>query len=226
MTYDDHMRTRLDNLFQALGARRDKTKNALDYVFAHYTDPARHYHDLSHISDCLTGLDFLWYFEMTRRHTSMEHATVELALWYHDLVYDPKLHNNEELSVAILRDHAREIDLSAVTVEAACRAIRATAHTHMKPENFLDECVVDIDLNILRTPEPRFDDYERKVREEYSFVDDASWIAGRTQVLQSFLDREWIYSTPTFRKFEGDARANIKRSLARLAKGEVLRMVR
>jgi predicted metal-dependent HD superfamily phosphohydrolase len=39
--------------------------------------------------------------------------------------------------------------------------------------------------------------------------------------------RDWIYSTPMFRKlYEGAARANIKRSLARLAKGEVLRMVR
>ncbi len=151
-----------------------------------------------------------------------ELTILELALWYHDLVYDAKSQNNEEMSAAILRAHADDLRFDATIVDAACRGIMATRHKAV-PEHSTDKLIVDIDLQILHAAEEDFDRYERQVRAEYSFVDDASWIMGRTQVLQEFLDRDWIYSTPLFRRsYEGDARANLKRSIARLARGEVL----
>jgi predicted metal-dependent HD superfamily phosphohydrolase len=92
----------------------------------------------------------------------------------------------------------------------------ATRH-RVTPESPIDKLVVDIDISILSAPEKDFDAYEKAVRKEYAFVEDAAWRAGRTQILQSFLDREWIYSTQSFRKREADARTNLKRSIAKLA---------
>lgn len=218
-----------DRLYGTLvSARRHETWTVHDdlvgRIIGSYREPGRHYHTLKHIEHCLTVLD-----EYGQSGTSgpvVSRGTAELALWYHDLVYDPKGHNNEERSVAVLKEDEAKVPLDPIIVRDACAAIMATRHRPL-PSSPIEKFVVDIDLSILSADEARFDKYEREVRQEYDFVADAGWIAGRSKVLQEFLDREWVYSFPYFRmKFEGAARANIKRSLARLARGEVLRMVR
>jgi predicted metal-dependent HD superfamily phosphohydrolase len=220
------LREGLEDFLKKLDAPKRNILPVVEYLWAHYGAPERYYHNLAHIDHCMRELEWI----RERFHISnVDHAELQaakLALWYHDLVYDPKLHNNEELSCSILCAHAGELRLHAGLVDQAYRAIMATRHKAV-PVNPIDKYVVDIDLAILHAPEPLFDTYERQVREEYAFVDDVTWTVGRIKVLQEFLDREWIYSTPMFRRrYEGDARANLKRSIARLAQGEVLRMVR
>ena len=74
-----------------------------------------------------------------------------------------------------------------------------------------------MDLAILGRPAAEFDAYERAVRLEYGWVPEEAWIAGRSQVLRSFLARPIIYATPRFRKsHEAAARSNLTRSLASL----------
>jgi predicted metal-dependent HD superfamily phosphohydrolase len=64
-----------------------------------------------------------------------------------------------------------------------------------------------------------FDGYEAAVRKEYAWVPEAAWIAGRSAVLRSFLNRPFIYLSEEFRdRFEAQARENIRRSLAALEK--------
>ena len=222
------LHSRMMELFRRFGVNAVHSEAGVNYVLAHYADPARHYHNLAHLRDCMVGVDWVekdvgpW---MTAARFK-EIQTIELALWYHDLAYDPKSRFNEEISVAVFRDHARDMNLDVSVIEEVATAIMATRHKAV-PTSSVAKWVVDIDLSILRTSEVRFDDYERKIREEFDWVPDELFIAGRTKVLQDLLDRDWIYSTPLFRRlYEGDARANLKRSLARLAKGEVLRMVR
>jgi predicted metal-dependent HD superfamily phosphohydrolase len=197
----------------------EKVHSVVSDVVSRYRDPWRHYHTILHPLDCLTGLDLF------KDNIGGSYSSAELALWYHDVVHDPKLHDNEEQSVTLLQEHAEKLDLDPSTISTACEAILATRHKE-PPTSDTAKTVVDLDLNILRTSTDRFDLYERRVREEYPWVPDEAWILGRTRVLKAFLDREWIYSTALFRKrFEGDARANLRRSLERLGRGEVLRMV-
>ena len=76
---------------------------------------------------------------------------------------------------------------------------------------------LDMDLAILGSPAAEFDVYERLVRLEYGWVPEEAWIAGRSQVLRSFLARPLIYATPPFRKsHEVTARSNLTRSLTGL----------
>lgn len=238
----DYLRRRLRANLHNVGARdahpdyQKKVDHTVDYVLSHYQAPGRHYHTLVHISDCMSVIDWITNRLPIRSdlpiadailkgrdtHLQRELFTLELALWYHDVVYDPKLSNNEELSAAILRAHADDLSLDRTMVEVAGYGIMATMHKG-RIDNPAYAMVVDIDLNILHAPEERFDLFERQARAEYAFVDDASWIIGRTKVLQGFLDRDWIYSTALFRRlFEGEARANLKRSITRLARGEIL----
>ena len=75
----------------------------------------------------------------------------------------------------------------------------------------------DIDLAILGRPEAIFDEYERQVRQEYAWVPEALFRAGRSAILRSFLERPSLYGTDFFRgKYQNVARANLERSLLRL----------
>ena len=59
--------------------------------------------------------------------------------------------------------------------------------------------MTDVDLAILGQPPTIFDEYERRVRLEYSHVPETAFRAGRAKVLQTFLKRETIYRTPAIR---------------------------
>ena len=74
------------------------------------------------------------------------------------------------------------------------------------------------DLAILGSAPARFDEYERQIRQEYSWVDEAVFRSVRGKILQEFLARPSIYSTMGFRdRLENSARENLNRSIAALA---------
>ena len=104
----------------------------------------------------------------------------------------------------------------------AAEIIRATAK-HEVPDGLSDEdehdlaLFLDMDLSILGAPAPVFDAYEAKVRKEYHFVPEEVFRAGRTRILESFVQRSDIYFTGEGRARWGkQARANLKRSLRAL----------
>lgn len=193
-------------------------------VAPRYAEKHRHYHTLLHIYACLTVLDESPVLGVS--NVGPKKRAVELALWFHDLVYTPQERGNEEASAELLRKCRDELGLDASIVDFAVGAILWTTH-RKQPDWYLTipRTVVDVDLSILGAPEDVFDEYERQVREEYAFVPDNLWIPGRTDVLETFRKRERIYTSPEYvARFEEPARANLARSLRRLERGEVLRL--
>ena len=75
-----------------------------------------------------------------------------------------------------------------------------------------------IDLSILgRIPEV-FDEFERRIRREYSWVPDPVYGGARAEILAGFLRRRSIYQIDYFRdRYEVQARANLERVLRQLA---------
>jgi len=172
--------------------------------------PPRAYHNLEHVSDCLEQLDS-WSGEAA---TS---TSVEMALWWHDAVYHSRAKDNELQSALLWREFAEAHPTNSEFYESVCRLIRSTDHQSCAtdPEGQL---IQDIDLSILgRAPEV-FDDYERKIREEYSWVSQGDYIAGRSTFLKNLSHRKRIFLTGFgFAKYETAARANIERSLRHFA---------
>lgn len=179
-------------------------KGLYEKLVAAYGEPHRHYHTLQHLEECFAQLDLL-------SSSVNRPQEIELALWFHDAVYDTHRKDSEERSA----QWARQV-LPPGTGERVHALVLATKHQAV-PEGIDARVLVDVDLSILGAPEPRFDEYEAQVRKEYSWVLLPAYRIGRRKVLEGFLARPWIFQTGKFRDtHEERARANLARSLARL----------
>ena len=154
----------------------------------------RHYHTAHHVGECLAHLD--------SAGRLCEHAgEVELALWFHDAIYNPRAKDNEAQSAAwavrVMQDAAVPANMgSNVPAESRARVhglIMATCHDAL-PDTPDAQVLVDIDLAILGADAVRFDAYESEVRAEYAFVPDFLFRRTRKKILRGFLDRPTIYS--------------------------------
>ena len=82
--------------------------------------------------------------------------------------------------------------------------------------------VVDVDLAILGQSDTVYRQFERNVRREYFFVRWPRYAAGRSAVLQGFLDRPRIYGTDFFgQRFEAQSRSNLSNALKALQDGKL-----
>ena len=178
-------------------------------LIARYSEPHRRYHTVRHLDECFERLDEI-------RSLARHPAEIELALWFHDAIYDVKRHDNEEKSADWARASATAAGVAADACERVYSLILSTRH--QAAANGVDaEILVDIDLSILGAVPVRFDEYERQVREEYSWVPDFLFRRERKAILKEFLARPRIFSTTHFRdRYEQQARSNIERSLERL----------
>jgi predicted metal-dependent HD superfamily phosphohydrolase len=173
-----------------------------------YAEPQRHYHNQQHIAECLAEFD-------GARHLAHQPASVELALWFHDSVYDPKAGDNEEQSAALAKNCLEAAGLSrlASTVNELVMTTK-THHAEAGPDAAL---VVDVDLSILGQSEARFAEYESQIRKEYGWVPKPIFNSKRKEILQRFLGREHIYTTEYFaNRYEEAARRNLERSIGKL----------
>ena len=163
-----------------------------------YKDPNRHYHNWTHIEDCLT------------KAFQLRCSTPELmALLYHDAVYLAGDGNNENNSAALFEfdSHLLGIDIPEVR-----DLILATKHKG-DPKSPSEAIVMDIDMSILAGPIEKFHAYDNGIRAEYAHVPDEAYRQGRKKFLQSLLVKKNIFFTPAFKKMEPAARFNIQKAL-------------
>jgi len=72
-------------------------------------------------------------------------------------------------------------------------------------------------LAILGASAADYDRYARAIREEYAWVPEQDYRAGRRRILEGFLERERLfYMPPLFERLEMSARANLRREIERL----------
>jgi predicted metal-dependent HD superfamily phosphohydrolase len=184
-----------------------------------YGEPGRAYHALPHISWCLDLLDELYDDNPPLR--PLWFNRVELALWFHDIIYDTKRKDNEARSAKALKGFAVLAGLPDQIADDAARDILLTTHDRPLDElwniSLPSKIVLDLDLASLGFTWEQFDRNSDQIREEYSWVPEDAYRAGRVKVLQSFLDRPRLYLTdPCFNRFEAQARENLARAIQKL----------
>ena len=173
---------------------------------AHYAEPHRHYHTAAHIKDCLTRLDLAANY--------IEHIdAVELAIWFHDVIYQCGKSDNEKLSADWFSAQAAGLDKKLIS--QVHRYIVSTMHTEPPPDAAA-KWVVDIDLSGMGMSAESFNRDGDNIRREFSHLSDTEFVRGQTAFLQKLLARKHIYYT----KFlcETQARDNITKLLTRTKK--------
>lgn len=192
------------------GLSGDEGPGLRDAVAACYAAQGRSYHTLQHLRE---GVALLEPALPLARHP----AEVEIALWFHDAVYDPRAEDNEARSAGWAREALRAAGVADEVADRVAALVLATRHD-AEPGDADARLLVDVDLAILGAAPARFDEYERQVRQEYAWVPEERFAVARRTLLQQLLARPRLYATPAFReRFEAQARENLARSLARLA---------
>lgn len=188
----------------------------LEGLRSRYAEPHRAYHGQAHIDAMLAGLTKC-------RHLLASPEAVELAIWFHDAVYDPAAQDNEARSAALmLAELTGRAD--AALLERAAHMIQATA-THavspgLSPDLARDTALfLDLDLSVLGADPAAYDTYERGIAAEYGPVHgQARFLAGRLAFLEALLERPRFFVTDDAHdRLDAPARANIKRAIQSLA---------
>ena len=196
-------------LWGELGAQ-EVNGGLMNQLVAAYSEPQRHYHTLQHLRECLAHFD-------AASALARCPAEVELALWFHDAVYEPQRKDNEERSADWARASLLAGGCAADVAERVATLVLATKAHVAAPGDADAALLLDVDLAILGAAPARFAEYERQIRAEYAQVPEAEFRARRRGVLQGFLERERIYLTPAFHDaLDARAHANLRGSVAQL----------
>lgn len=123
-------------------------------LIACYSEPHRHYHTTQHLEECFVRVD-------EGRALAERVFEVELAIWYHDLVYDTRRSDNEEQSASRAHAVVGQSGLPVAVADRVSELVLVTKHeaTSQNPDAAL---LTDVDLAILGAPADRFDEYERQ----------------------------------------------------------------
>lgn len=196
---------RWEALVRAAGLPPDRA--AGEDLLRRWSEPARRYHTLDHLRHCLEELDDV-------RALLEDPAAAELALWFHDAVYDPRGADNEERSALLFREWAARAGLERARAARIEEWILLTRHGAGEAAGDA-AFVLDADLAVLSLDPAAYAGYERRVREEYAWVEEAVFRRERARILRGFLGRPSIYRTERFRgRCEELARRNLADAVA------------
>lgn len=205
------MKRRWLRLADGLGIEREPAEEIWHKLAVAYSANGRFYHNLIHIQHMLTIADQL-------QNVATEFTAVQLAIWFHDIVYDPRRSDNEAQSAVVAEQALRPLGVPAVTLSLVSDLILATKSHETAVANPNCFVMLDADLAIFSAPAEQYDAYAQAIRQEYSFVADEAYRAGRTAVLRRLLARSPFYFTVWMRKRgETAVTQNITRELNQLA---------
>lgn len=167
-----------------------------------YSQKHRHYHTIDHIDACLSHLDNVV-------DLADSPPEIELALWFHDAIYDPYSSGNERKSAKWAKKFLLQNIVDKDLISRIHELIMVTVHG--SPCKSKDETILaDIDLSILGSEAGIYNKFEEAIRKEYRRVPYFLYRKKRNEILQGFLSRDQIYQNQYFNdRFEKQARKNM-----------------
>lgn len=191
---------------ECLAISAEQKDNLFQILLKAYSEPQRFYHTAQHIVECLD-------LHLQIQYLLKEPHLVELAIWFHDVIYDPKSNQNEQNSADLMQDLCHTF-LDKFALKKVYLWILATKE-HVASSDHDLNYLIDIDLAILGADASRFLQYEQQIQQEYSWVSAEIYKVKRAEVLQNFLNQSSIYITLTFQQsLEQQAKLNLEKLLA------------
>lgn len=187
----------------------DNNEDTFRSLLSAYSEKHRHYHTLEHVADCLRHLDIC----LAQINEPRE---VELALWFHDAIYNPLSIKNESKSAdwaASFMSTNSPADECASKVHRLIMVTKHDAPPHTNDESIL----VDIDLAILGADAATYNLFEQAIRQECQIIPIFLYRKKRAAVLRRFIERPFIYQNEPFKSdYEQQARVNLANAISNL----------
>lgn len=187
-------------------------------IAVRYSEHQRAYHTLDHIQQLFGQFEQI-------KHRLNEPDIIALAMYYHDVIYEPTRSDNElksaEFAVEVL-GHYLDADqcqhIYALIMMTASHEIDEFDEWSdiVKEKNSYSDAayLLDMDLSILGASWSAYEKYAKAVRQEYLHVSMADYCVGRTEVLKGLLAHPKLYLTDCYyEQLEFQARDNIKREV-------------
>lgn len=192
-----------------------------DNLLARWAEPQRRYHTTDHLIAVLDRVDELAVHVADRdAGVPVDWDAVRLAAWFHDAVYRPERSENEERSAALAERALPELGIGDACTAEVARLVRLTASHDPAPDDHNGAALCDADLAVLAGSPEQYAAYAAAVREEYVFVPDRDFRAGRAGVLRQLLDMENLFRTSYGKaQWERVARRNLTTELELLTTG-------
>ncbi|MFF8938674.1 hypothetical protein ACF08O_28940 [Streptomyces paradoxus] len=180
-------------------------------LLARWQEPQRRYHTVAHLTAVLDRVDEL-------ERYAQDPDVVRLAAWFHDAVYLPDRSENEERSARLAERALAEAGVPDAKTAEVARLVRLTV-THDPADDDPDgQVLCDADLAILASPPSAYAAYTAAVREEYHFVPNDAFRAGRAAILRQLLGLPRLFRTPHgTAEWEATARYNLTAELEMLS---------
>lgn len=204
------MRERWLDLVLPFAVDKDFVAGVFESLVVRYGENGRFYHNLHHIESVLDHIQPLL-------DRSENRVALQLAAWFHDVIYDAQRHDNEAQSVVYARRVLTDLKLPEAVICEVERLIMLTAGHKTAVSDEDGHILLDADLAILAAEPGEYDVYAQAIRQEYVHVPDEAYREGRAQVLRSFGERPFLYYLPEHQSWKLKARANIQRELASLS---------
>ena len=188
-----------------LSLDEDTTQNFYASLYDAYCEVQRHYHSIQHIVECFE------HFHQIKTYLD-DPLSVELAIWFHDVIYNPQANDNEQQSADYMLRMLKNV-LGAEQIAKIYVWILAT-QVHAPTADTDLAYLLDIDLAILASYPMRFAEYECQIQQEYAWVEPSLYVKKRQQLLRHFLETQPLYQTPFFQKrYERLAKQNLAQAL-------------
>ena len=201
-------RSRFVSLWERCCDNTSPAEPIINQIEASYAEPHRYYHTGKHIDHCLNQFDLA-------RHEMDDADAIEMALWFHDIEYNPKARDNEYQSAERFKQIVHGV-MDLALEQQIYRLIMVTMHTDA-PTDIDEQYVVDIDLSSFGLPWEEFINDSENVHKEFSHLPVEEFVRRNRRFLQSLLDRPEIFFTEFYRnRYERIARDNISKQLLRL----------
>ncbi len=181
-----------------------------------YQEPDRHYHNLQHLQQLFTALQ-----NFNPSNYLNDRSSIILAIFFHDAIYDTRSHENEAQSAKWASESLTKLNLPNVTIDRITHLIHLTKTHRPDPTDLNAQILLDCDLSILATPPAQYQLYAQAIRQEYHWVPEADYRKGRSQILQTFLNRDRIYHHPEMHRHEHQARTNLNQEIQTLKQNPI-----
>ncbi len=183
---------------------RDDSEKIHQRLLDGYDEPQRHYHTLAHIEQCMAM------FDQCKSLASNPEA-LELAVWFHDVIFEPGSPDNEARSAELYLDLSDGVH-DAATRGLVKRLIMATLHDGSSLEDSDAVYMVDIDLSSFGSSWEAFLQDSKNLRRESAHLSDAEYFQKKTDFQSCLLEKERFYLSDYFaERLEAQARSNLAR---------------